>query len=140
MPSRRSDPKARLFHIRDNITLALGFVEQLFDAGTCVVVQAKAQHLAITIDVHLDDAGFFNHRGSSHKGTEASATGVPEAGASPNRRSQVERRRRLPKRNPKRPGRQGVYVWYQTQLIWINATRLFSWQVSAISALQAAEG
>jgi hypothetical protein len=128
------------FYIRRQRKLAVGLAEQSLDAGAFLGIQVKGQHRAITNDVHLDDDRFFCHRGSSHKGTEASATGVPEAGASPNRRSQVERRRRLPKRNPKRPGRQGVYVWYQTQLIWINATRLFSWQVSAISALQAAEG
>jgi uncharacterized protein with HEPN domain len=29
MPSRSSDPKARLFHIRDNILLALTFIEGL---------------------------------------------------------------------------------------------------------------
>jgi uncharacterized protein with HEPN domain len=35
MPSKRSDPKAYLFHIRDNITLAVGFLEGLEYAQFC---------------------------------------------------------------------------------------------------------
>ena len=77
-----AEARSRILHTNRQRKLTLGFAEQLLDAGTRVVVQEKGQHLSITIDVHLDNAGFFRHRGSSHKGTEASATGVPEAGAS----------------------------------------------------------
>jgi hypothetical protein len=103
-------------------------------------VHVKGQHRAIAIDVHLDDDRLLCHRGSSPKGTEANTTGVPEADASTARRAQIERRRRLRKRKPKGSGRQGLYVWCQTQLICINVTGPPWWQASAVSGLQAAKG
>jgi len=81
--TEHSEPPSRLPHTNRQRKLTLGFVEQSSGAGTRGVVQEKAQHLSITIDVHSDDVGSFYHRGSSHEETEASATEVPESGASP---------------------------------------------------------
>jgi hypothetical protein len=77
-----AEARSPILQIIRECEMTLGFLEQLLDPDARLLVQAKAQHLPITINVHLDDAWVFHHRGSSHKGTEASATGVPEADAS----------------------------------------------------------
>jgi hypothetical protein len=60
--------------------LAVCLIEQLLDARTLLVAEALPQHRAITIDVHLDDTGFFYHRGSQGKGWKPEQPVVLAAG------------------------------------------------------------
>jgi hypothetical protein len=78
----RAGPAAGFLQISCYYKLAPGFAQQLLDPGTCVVIQEPLQHFSITIDLHPDNVGAWRDRDSSHEGTEAEATGAPEAGAS----------------------------------------------------------
>jgi hypothetical protein len=91
-------------------------IEPIRAANAHRIIRAKSLARSTMSDAFRDAVGRFHRRSSSHMGTEASATGVPEAGASPDRRIVADEAFTTDpsNRNPKPPAQQGRYVERRT--------------------------